>query len=377
MRVLHLYKDYAPVMGGIENHIRDLAQAQRARGVDARVLVTNSGPRTEQMEMDGVPVTKTGRQLNISSAPISLGYFPWLWRLEAGIDIAHAHLPYPPGELAHLLLGRSRRLLLSYHSDIVRQRVLGTVYRPFLQLLLRRAAAIAVASPAYIRTSALLAPVADKCRVIPYGLDLDAFRPTPALDDAAAALRARHGHQPLILFIGKLRHYKGVDVLIEAMRLLDPQQPGHLLIVGSGMLEQAAKRQAAEAGIGARTTFLGELSDADKLVALHAADLFVLPSTNRAEAFGIVLLEAMACGLPLISTELGTGTSYVNQDGVSGLVIPPRDPAALAAALTRLLGDAALRQRLGDGALARVRQEFTRDRMVTRILDLYHEALAS
>ena len=372
MRVLHIYKDYAPVVGGIENHIGLLAQAQRAQGIDARVLVTNTSAETIETTIHGVPVVKTGRQLNISSAPISLSFYGWLRRLEKGIDITHAHLPYPPGELGHLLLGSSRALVLSYHSDIVRQRVLGTFYSPFLRVLLRRANRISVASPAYIRTSPFLAPVADKCRVLPYGIDLSAFEATPEIRQVAAELRARHAPKPLLLYVGKLRHYKGLNVLIEAMQQID----AHLLVIGSGMLEEEWRGQASALGLNERISFLGELSDADKLVALYASDLFVLPSTNRAEAFGIVLIEAMACGLPLISTELGTGTSFVNQHEQTGLVVPPGDPDALAAAINRLLGDDELRKRMGAAALARVHAEFSQATMTARMTSLYHEALS-
>ena len=372
MRVLHIYKDYAPVVGGIENHIGLLAQAQRAQGIDARVLVTNTSAETIETTIHGVPVVKTGRQLNISSAPISLSFYGWLRRLEKGIDITHAHLPYPPGELGHLLLGSSRALVLSYHSDIVRQRVLGTFYSPFLRVLLRRANRISVASPAYIRTSPFLAPVADKCRVLPYGIDLSAFEATPEIRQVAAELRARHAPKPLLLYVGKLRHYKGLNVLIEAMQQID----AHLLVIGSGMLEEEWRWQASALGLDDRISFLGELSDADKLIALYASDLFVLPSTNRAEAFGIVLIEAMACGLPLISTELGTGTSFVNQHEQTGLVVPPGDPDALAAAINRLLGDDELRKRMGAAALARVHAEFSQATMTARMTSLYHEALS-
>ena len=372
MRVLHIYKDYAPVVGGIENHIGLLAQAQRAQGIDARVLVTNTSAETIETTIHGVPVVKTGRQLNISSAPISLSFYGWLRRLEKGIDITHAHLPYPPGELGHLLLGSSRALVLSYHSDIVRQRVLGTFYSPFLRVLLRRANRISVASPAYIRTSPFLAPVADKCRVLPYGIDLSAFEATPEIRQVAAELRARHAPKPLLLYVGKLRHYKGLNVLIEAMQQID----AHLLVIGSGMLEEEWRGQASALGLDDRISFLGELSDADKLIALYASDLFVLPSTNRAEAFGIVLIEAMACGLPLISTELGTGTSFVNQHEQTGLVVPPGDPDALAAAINRLLGNDELRKRMGAAALARVHAEFSQATMTARMTSLYHEALS-
>ena len=373
MRVLHIYKDYAPVMGGIETHIGLLAQAQRAQGIDARVLVTNTGPETVETVINGVPVVKTGRQLNISSAPISLGFYPWLRKLEKGIDITHAHLPYPPGELGHLLLGRSRGLVLSYHSDIVRQKVLGALYSPFLRVLLRRADRIAVSNPTYIRTSRFLSAVTEKCRVLPFGIDLDAFAATPAIRQAAAEVRARYASKPLLLFVGRLRHYKGLNVLIEAMQSID----AHLLVVGSGMMEEEWRGQASALGLDDQISFLGELSDDEKLVMFHAADIFVLPSTNRAEAFGIVLLEAMACGLPLISTELGTGTSFVNQHEQTGLVVPPNDPQALAAAINRLLGDDAFRQAMGAAAFERVQREFNQATMADRMITLYQEVLST
>ena len=373
MRVLQLYKDYFPVLGGIENHIRMVAEGLRPFGVDVRVLVTNTGRQTVTETIAGVPVTKTGRQLNVSSAPVSLGLFPALRRLEAGVDIAHAHMPYPPGELAQLLLGRSRRFVATYHSDIVRQRVLGALYRPVLQQVLRATDLIAVSNPVYIQDSPFLRRHAGKCRVIHFGVDLARFALTPALAEQAAAWRSRFPGQTLILFVGRLRHYKGVNVLIEAMRSVTGAQA---LIVGVGPLEATWRQQASDAGVTDRVTFLGELSDADVLAALHAAELFVLPSTNRAETFGIVQIEAMACGLPVICTELGTGTSYVNQQGVTGLIVPPNDAAALAAAITTLVADPALRQMLGAAGRQRVATQFSVAAMLRQTLAFYQEALA-
>lgn len=372
MRVLHIYKDYAPVVGGIENMIRLLAEGLQAQGIESRVLVTNTGPRTEQTTLNGVQVVKAGRLLNVSSAPVSLDFYRHLRRMEREADIAHAHLPYPPGELGHLLLGCSRRFVLTYHSDIVRQKVLGTLYRPFLRAVLRRADLIAVASQAYIQSSPFLRPHADKCRVIPFGVDLASFARTPAVEAAAQALRSRYGARPLILFVGKLRHYKGVDVLLDALSQTD----AHLLIIGSGMMEAAWRARAQANGLHERVTFLGEVDDAQKVAAYHAADLFVLPSTNRAEAFGIVLIEALACGLPLISTELGTGTSFVNQHGDTGFVVPPSDPAALAGAINALLTDEALRRRMAAAALARARAVFSKDALLANTVAFYQEALA-
>ena len=373
MRILYLYKDYYPILGGIENHIRVLAEGLRGRGVDTRVLVTNTGGHTVEETIGGVPIVKTARQVNVSSAPVSFPFFPWVHKLEAEADIAHAHMPYPPGEVAHLLAGRARRFVVTYHSDIVRQRVLGALYRPFLWQVLRQARLIVASNPVYAQDSPFLRRYAEKCRIIHYGLNLERFAATPEIEAQAAAWKARYEHRPLLLFVGRLRHYKGVNVLIEAMQQL-PQATA--LIVGIGPLAEAWQQQAQAAGLHDRVHFLGEQPDAAVLPLYHAADIFVLPSTNRAETFGIVQLEAMACGCPVISTELGTGTSYVNQNEITGLVVPPNDAPALAAAVRRLLSDPALRARMGAAGLQRAHTEFSIGAMLDRTLDFYHEALA-
>ncbi len=373
MRVLYLYKDYFPVLGGIENHVRMLAEGLCALGVDVRVLVTNTGAKTADETIGGVPVTKTGRQANISSAPISLGFFPAVRRLEAGVDVAHAHFPYPPGEVAQLLLGRSRRFVLTYHSDIVKQRVLGALYRPLLWQLLRRVDLITVSNPIYIQTSPFLRPVAAKCRVIHHGQDLARFAPTPDSTARAATWRTRYADRPVILFVGRLRHYKGVDVLLRAMTAVDQ---AHLLVVGVGPMGDDWRTLAQELGLQDKVTFLGEVPDEDLTALYHAANLFVLPSTNRAETWGAVQIEAMASGLPIICTELGTGTSYVNQDGVTGLVVPPNDPDALAAAIRTLVANPKLRRTLGQAGLLRASDQFSTAAMLQNMLAFYQEALA-
>lgn len=373
MRVIYLYKDYYPVLGGIENHIKVLAEGLRARGVDAQVLVTNTANRTVAETIAGVPVTKTARQVNVSSAPVSFPFFPAVRRLEAGADIAHAHMPYPPGEMAHLLLGRARRFVVTYHSDIVRQRVLGALYRPFLWQVLAAARLIAVSNPVYIQDSPFLRANAAKCRVVHFGIDTRRFAPTPEVEAQAAQWRARYAGKPILLFVGRLRHYKGVDVLIEAMRSLPDAVA---LVVGIGPLAEQWQQQAQAAGLTDRVHFLGEQPDAAVPALYYAADILVLPSTNRAETLGIVQLEAMACGKPVICTELGTGTSYVNQHGVTGLVAPAGDAPALAAAAARLLADSALRAQMGAAGRRRVEEEFSIDAMLDRTLAFYHEALA-
>ncbi len=371
MKVLLLYKDYHPVVGGIENHIRLLARGLRAQNVDARVLVTNTETATLRQTIDGVPVTKTGRQAHILSTPISLSYLAELRRQSATADLVHLHAPYPPAELAQLLLGPAKPFVISYHSDIVRQKRTGKLYAPFQRKVLQRAALVAASSPAYIESSPFLQDVHKKCRVIHYGIETERFEQTEQVRVDAQRLRNQYGDLPLLLFIGRLRHYKGVDVLIRAMHSIKAR----LLIIGTGPMQEAWQDLAQTENLADKIFFLGDSSEEESLVARYAAEIFVLPSTNRAEALGIVQLEAMACGIPVVCTELGTGTSYVNRDGQTGLVVPPNNPRALAAAINKLIANPAMRTWMGAKGRMRVRTAFSFQKMIDTTISFYHEAL--
>jgi glycosyltransferase involved in cell wall biosynthesis len=368
LRILHVYKDYYPVVGGMENHIRILARGMAARGLETTVLVTSTSPKTEITQLEGVKIIKAGRLATLSSAPISLALLSWMRRLEP--DITHLHFPYPWGEIAHLVFGRSRRTVITYHSDIVRQRNLLRLYRPFLRRVLARADRIIATSPNYIRSSLYLSEVASKCTVIPLGIDLQPFQTARAGE--VEALRERF-QRPLLLFVGLLRYYKGLGYLLEAMRDID----GTLLVVGEGPMEQEWQAMTAELGLGDNVFFAGRVDNDQLPVYYQACDLFVLPGSYRSEAFGVVQVEAMASGKPVVSTELGTGTSYVNLDGETGLVVPPRDSSALAQAINQLLADEKLRLRMGEGARQRASQEFSHETMIDRILDLYQDILVA
>jgi glycosyltransferase involved in cell wall biosynthesis len=369
IEVLHVYKDFWPVVGGIENHIRRLAVGV-AKDPDfrVRVLVTNTGRKTRRTKIEGVEVTKAGRLATVASTPLSLALPVELHRLRP--DIVHLHFPYPVGELSYLAVGRGAPLVITYHSDVVRQRRLLRLYRPFLREVLARADAIAVSTPRYAAGSPFLAPVRDKLRVIPFGEDPSRYALTPARAAAAAALRASLS-PPITLFAGMLRYYKGVDVLIRAMR----DVPGTLVVVGDGPEAGRWRRLAAATPYADRIVFRGRISDEELIVHYRAADVFVLPSTLRAESLGVVLLEAMACELPLVTTELGTGTSYANVQGETGLVVPPGDPRALAAALRFVLDDPARRRRFGRAARRRLERDFSEGAMLEKTKALYRETL--
>jgi rhamnosyl/mannosyltransferase len=257
-----------------------------------------------------------------------------------------------------------------YHSDIVRQRRLLAAYGPFLERFLDRVDLIVTSSPDMIEHSPFLAPRAGKCRVVPFGLPQEKLTAAPGVRERAAELRAAHAGRPLVLFVGRLVYYKGVDVLVRAMAGVDAD----LVLIGRGPLEADLRALTSSLGMGARTTFLPAQDDAELAAWYHAADVLCLPSVARSEAFGLVQIEAHAAGTPVVSTALTTGVPFANRDGVTGLVVPPGDPAALAGALRRLLEDDALRALLGGQAQRRARREFTVPRMVAGTVEVYREA---
>lgn len=360
MNILHLYKDYFPVLGGIENHIKALAEAQAAAGHQVTVLVCNPGLKTSRETLNGVEIIKAGRLTTQASMPISLSQPFILGRLRP--DIVHIQSPYPLGETANWLIGRARATVISYQSDIVKQKTILRFYGPILRRVLQAADTIITNNPRYLESSSWLQPVRHKCRVIPIGINLDRFNPIPPASSGPLKL----------LFVGRLRYYKGLDTLLRALAQLSQVQ---LTIVGIGPMQAQWQALSQELGLSERVIFAGEIDETRLPDYYHQADVFVLPSNARSEAYGIVLLEAMASGLPCITTELGTGTSWIVQDGVTGFVVPPLDPAALAQAINVLSGNMSLRQQFGQAALDRVRAEFSESTMVNRIIQLYQELL--
>jgi glycosyltransferase involved in cell wall biosynthesis len=362
VHILHIYKDYPPVLGGIEGHVRDLAEGLVARGHRATVLVTSTDRRASiERPSPGLTVIRAARMLHLASTPLS----PAMIALARGIraDIVHLQFPYPPGDLAALAAPGSPPLVVSYQSDIVRQQNLLRLYRPLLALTLRRAARIITSSPGYIASSPFLRPYAAKCEVVPIGIDVSRFTP----DDRRPANAI-----PRLLFVGRLRYYKGLHLLIEALRMVEGVE---LWIAGNGPERVRLERQVADAGVHQRVRFLGDVADADLPTLYRQADIFVLPSHLRAEAFGIVLVEALASGLPCISTALGTGTDFVNVHNETGLVVPPGDATALAEAIRRLRDDPALRATYGEAAVHRAQTLFSRERMLDGVERIYRQAV--
>jgi glycosyltransferase involved in cell wall biosynthesis len=344
VKITHVYKDYyPPVRGGIEQTIELAARSQAALGHEVTVLVSASGGRRTTTEtIAGVRVVRVAEWGRAMSSPLCPG-FP----------------ARPRGAL-----------VVTYHSDVVRQRMVMPVYGPFVRALLRRADVVLPTSDRYVDFSPFLREVRERCRVVPSGIDLSALAGIDRDSEAAVRLRERYGG-PFVLFVGRMRYYKGLDVLLRAMTLVR----GRAVIVGDGPMRDALHALHAELGLGDRVRFAGSISDDDLRTHLAAAAVGVLPSTHPSEALGLAQIEYLAAGLPSVCTELGTGTSFVNRDGETGFVVTPGDPAELAAALSRLLEDEALSRRMGDAGRARAQEVFSSDAMVRGYQAAYEEAI--
>lgn len=377
MRILHVYKDYAPVVGGIENHLRMLAEGQAARGHDVAVLVTSLDNRTHVERIGGVRVIYAARLATLSSTPVSSALFRLLDRERP--DIIHLHFPYPWGEAANHLFGHAHRTVMTYHSDIVRQRFLRMVYGPLLNRVLSKVDALIATSPNYVKTSPVLERWRSKCVVVPLGIDPTPFMfASPVLHAPPGPGEKGYGSAGdtgkmagTLLFVGRLRYYKGLGYLLRAMTGLPTAR---LIIVGTGPMEKAWRLLTAELRIANRVSFLGEVSGSELPILYRECELFVLPCSERSEAFGVVQLEAMASGKPVVSCDVGTGVAWVNQNDVTGLIVPPRDPNALSAAIGRLLRDKRLAERMGAAGRDRVLAEFTGEKMVERVMRVYESA---
>lgn len=376
MRILHLGKYYAPERGGIETYTQALCEWTAARGHAVAALVHRRPGtwRTTREPVNGIEVRRVACIAAPVYTPVSPTYPIELSRALGDFepDVLHLHLPNPSC-FALLASVRARRVpwVVHWHSDIPadapdwRLRTGYRLYRPFEQALLRRAAAIAATSDAYLDASAALAPWRAKARVIPLGTQ-DVARPSPRAD------LWPDGDGLRWLAVGRLSHYKGFDVLLRA---LADVPDARLAIVGDGECADSLRATARDSGVAARVRFAGSVDDATLLAAYAAADAFALPSLNRGEAFGLVLLEAMRARLPVVASAIaGSGIGEVVADGDTALLVPPGDAGALASALARLR-DADLRTRMGTRGRERFEQRFTLERSARRWLALYEDVL--
>lgn len=360
LNILEVNKFYPPHIGGIETLV-----AQRARyfshlpDVNVKVLVCEEKGRGCTEFYNGLEITRCASLGTFASCPVSVEFFRKFREMAKWADVAEIHVPFPPGDLACLLSGCDCRVIIAWHSDIVRQKRMLALYKPLLKRFLKRADAIITATQGHIDGSAFLPEFRDKCRIVPYPLERERYKRAER-----RPLLTERLHEPdavKLLFVGRLVYYKGVDVLLEAMRQVTGCE---LFLCGTGALEETLHKQAESLPVH----FMGRLEDAALKAAFADCDVFVLPSVANSEAFGIVQQEAMVYGKPVINTLLPTGVPHVSIHGETGLTVPPGDAKALAEAIQQLADDPALRKRLGEHAAERVRTEYDHETNMRRIL---------
>ncbi|WP_045048054.1 glycosyltransferase family 4 protein [Rouxiella chamberiensis] len=370
INVLHCYKTYYPdSFGGIEQVIYQLSEGGAQRGIASTVFTLTSneiGPNPRQIEHHSSYRIKT--QLEVASTPFSLKAFNEFKKLAEQADIIHYHFPYPFMDFLHYGAGIKKPSVVSYHSDIVKQKYLLSLYTPLMNKFLSDVDVIVAASPNYVESSSVLQNFKDKVAVIPYGLDRKFYN--NASIDVKAQWKQRYPNG-FFLFVGAFRYYKGLHILIEAAR--NSQYP--IVLIGGGPIEAELKEQASASGV-TNIDFLGALGDEDKAALLELSTCLVFPSHLRSEAFGISLIEASLYGKPLISCEIGTGTTFINIAESTGLVVPPDDPKALRVAMDRIWSNPEEAQRFGEASKIRFDQLFTAEKMVEQYAQIYERLIS-
>jgi len=373
MKILQVSKLYPPKIGGVERIVQQIAEGLNDR-TDMQVLVCQEKGKGCDEVYGGVKVHRSGSLGVFLSMPFSFSFFRDLHRFSKDADIIHFHMPFPLGDLAYFLSGYKGKVVIWWHMEIVRQKKAMAIYRPMMMKFLERADLIMVATEGHVKGSEVLQQFKDKIVAIPFGLD-DAFleKSLAAIgkEKTAAATTTGATH---FLFIGRLVYYKGCDVLLEAFAKMENKE-AHLTLVGGGPLEESLETMAKAYGIEDRVHMVGSLPYNDLLQQIADCDVFVLPSSERTEAFGIVQIEAMAYGKPVINTNLPTGVPYVSLHEKTGLTVEPKDVKGLTDALDRLANDADLREKFGRSARKRVEDEYKLSSVLDRIYAQYEKVL--
>ena len=364
MKVLHIYKTYLPgSIGGVERSINQIARGTSSLGVTTEVLTLSPAVVDRTVEVDGHLVHRCRSNFEFASTPFSASAFLRFRQLAKKADIVHYHFPYPFSDILHLTSQIKKPTLITYHSDIVKQKHLLKLYRPLKRLFLNSVDQIVATSPNYLKSSSVLSEYSHKTTVIPLGLDKTTY--PEGCTEKLAFWRKRFSSR-FFLFVGVLRYYKGLHILVDAARNSDYP----IVILGAGPVEVELKVHASKLGIK-NIYFLGFLPDEDKVALLELCYAVIFPSNLRSEAFGISLLEGAMYGKPLISSEIGTGTSYINIDKETGIVVHHSDPTALRNAMDYLWNNPVEAAVMGQRAEARYWRLFTTEQMARSYVELY------
>ncbi len=370
MNILHVYRTYFPdTQGGVQEVVRQISLGTSKHGIRNRIFTPSVSPEPPVIESPEGEIHRVKLNFEIASCGFCVTGIGEFRKQVAWADLVHYHFPWPFADALHFVAGVRKPTLVTYHSDVIRQQWLLKLYTPLMMQFLRRADRIVCTSPNYQESSLVLNRLQKPCGVIPIGLNRDSY---PSVGSGEISrMRSRYG-EDFFLFVGLLRYYKGLHTLIEAAK----STRSNIVIVGAGPLERELKELVRCYGLG-NVRFAGYLDDTDKVALIHLCRGLVFPSHLRSEAFGVTLLESAMFGKPMISAELGTGTSYVNLDGITGLVVPPEDPAALARAMNSLAEEKERAGQMGRAALDRFESLFTSVKMVDAYLQEYDRLLGS
>ena len=368
MRVLHFYKTAFPdTRGGVEQVIDQIARSVNALGIKSDVLSLTRAHAPRTILQNGYFAHRARLNFQIASTGFSASSVLRFWQLTKKADVIHYHFPWPFMDLVHFLTKVKKPTVVTYHSDIIRQKHLLSFYKPLRNKFLTDVNRIVTTSPNYLETSDVLDRYRDKVDVIPIGLDEGTY-PAPA-DDKLTYWKERFGGK-FYLFVGVLRYYKGLHILMEALK----QTNYPVVLIGTGPTERALKQQAMELGLK-NVHFLGYLPEIDKVALLKLCFGVLFPSHLRSEAFGVSLLEGAMYGKPLISSEIGTGTTFINIANETGLVVPPGDPGALQVAMRYLWENPDIALEMGRNARTRYLKRFTAATMAKSYGSLYRRVL--
>lgn len=366
IKILEINKAYFPHTGGIETLVKQYSEElAKFDNIEILTLVCRDGRGKTCFEnVNGVKITRAGSLGTYFSCPLSVSFLRLFRKMSENADIIHIHVPFPLADLALLLSEYSGKVIVSWHSDIVKQKKLLMLYKPLMKYLLNRADCILVATEGHINGSEFLPEYRRKCRVLPYGITPENYldiKKVPFLSE-----KATNPESVKVFFTGRLVYYKGVDVLIRAFRKV--KNNCELFIAGTGILESELKKAVQEYGLNDRVHFLGFLPEEQLKQAFADCDIFVLPSVEKSEAFGIVQLEAMIYGKPVINTSLPSGVPYVSIHEKTGITVMPYNSNQLADAVNILRKNKKLREKLGRNAQQRVLECFNEKNIIQ---DLY------
>lgn len=370
INILHVYKTSMPASyGGVESFIDTLCKADSKLGVKNTVLTLHPKPQKQPIEMDGYSVHQAKQNLFLASTGFSASAFSKFKRLSNDTDIIHYHFPNPFADMLHVACRPKKPSIVTYHSDIIKQKHLLHIYRPLKKRFLNSVDQIVATSPNYFVSSDVLQRYADKVSVIPIGIDPKAYE---TVDSERLDFWRNRLSKPFFLFIGAMRYYKGLHIALEAIAGTEI----HIAIAGINGIEKDLKAQAASLQLK-NVDFLGFVNDKDKLALLDLCHGFIFPSHLRSEAFGISLLEAAMVGKPMVSCEIGSGTTFVNSANETGLVINPGSPREFREAMQYLLDNPEVAATMGKNAKKRSLELFTADQQAKSYYDLYQQLLNS